>query len=494
VGPVTERPFPPGDYEVVVVGSGPGGLQTAYGLAALGVETAVISADDAPSGMFRKWPIFQRLISWTTLAAADPDEPEYERYDHNSLVGDAPEVRSLVARAMGRESIFPSRAEMEEGLAAFAERGGVRVRYGCRWERTRREGDGRLVLETSDGEYRCRAAIFAIGVTEPWKAAIPGVETVPHYAETGEPRDYEGKRVVIIGKRNSGFEVAAALLPWARQILLVSPQPVRTSVLAHATVRARYLQPLEVHGVGGGTFVLDAMIDRIERSAQGGVRVHTSGTTYPGPLTLEADAAVVATGFQTPLRDLVALGVETVSHGRIPALTPYWESMSTPSVYFAGNASQGAPELRKHGFSSGSTTVRGFRYSARVLARHVAERLGRAPVRPLLRPDDAAPALAGELARGPELWAQKGYLARVLTLDSGTGIRDDGVVPLAHFVDEAGPDAVAVCLETGRGGEIYPCVYARQSGRLREEPLDPHPLNAFDGEEYIRRLDSLVRG
>ena len=46
-------------------------------------------------------------------------------------------------------------------LEAFAERTGVRVRYGCRWTATRREptADGdTFVLETTDGEYRTRVA------------------------------------------------------------------------------------------------------------------------------------------------------------------------------------------------------------------------------------------------------------------------------------------------------------------------------------------------
>ena len=40
---------------------------------------------------------------------------------------------------MDGTSEFPSRPEMEANLAAFAERAGVAVRYGCRWESTRRE-------------------------------------------------------------------------------------------------------------------------------------------------------------------------------------------------------------------------------------------------------------------------------------------------------------------------------------------------------------------
>ena len=39
------RPFQPGEYGVVVVGSGPGGLQVSYYLSRLGIDHAVISAE-----------------------------------------------------------------------------------------------------------------------------------------------------------------------------------------------------------------------------------------------------------------------------------------------------------------------------------------------------------------------------------------------------------------------------------------------------------------
>jgi thioredoxin reductase len=392
---------------------------------------------------------------------------------------------------MDRAFDVPARPEMEAGLEAFADRTGVVARYGCRWESTRRQDDG-LVLTTSDGEYRCAAAVFAIGVTQPWNGGIPGADLAPHYVETKEAPAYRGKRLVIIGKRNSGFELANGLLPWAREIILVSPRPVRFTVLARSPLRVRYLQPYEEYVRGGsGALVVDGAIDRIERNGAGYV-VRTKGTTWPGDLDFEAEEVIVATGFGTALGDLPQLGVATTRDGRIPAQTPFWESVSAPGIFFAGNVTQGAPGLQKQGLAANSTSVNGFRYNARVLARHIAERLGYGRPRPVLRPEALVPYLLAELARAPELWIQKGYLARVVAF-TDAGIRDDGILPLEHFVDNVAEDSAAVAVEMDGEGTIYPAVYVRRAGRLSEHPLDPHPTYAFDGEAHRAALEALLK-
>ena len=488
---VVEQPFPPGEYDVVVVGSGPGGLQTSYDLRALGVRHAVISADEAPGGMFQRFPVFERLITWTKQDSPfEHGTREYEWYDHNSLLAEEPESRALMPQLMDRTYDVPSRQEMEAGLAAFAQRTGLEIRYGCRWEATRRDDDG-LVLETSDGEYRCRAAVFAIGVTEPWKAPIPGVEEARHYVDTGSPEDYRGGRVFIVGKRNSGFEVASGLLAWASEVVLASPRPVQTARIGRSPVRTRYLNPLDEYSRGGaGALVVDAAIERIERRGDG-FRISARGTTWPGELLFEADHVLVATGFRTPLLDLPELGLATVSDGRIPALTPFFESVTVPGVFFAGNASQGSPGLRKQGLASNSTSVNGFRYNARVLARHLAEKkFGIQPARPTLERERVLPYLLAELSHAPELWVQKGYLARVLSFNGA--IRDEGIVPLEHFVDQGGGDAVAVAVEMDSEARIYPAVYVRVGGRLVERSLPEHPTHFFESETHRRELASLL--
>ena len=483
---VVDGPSPPGEYPVVVVGSGPGGLQTSYCLSRAGIEHAVISQDTAPGGMFRKWPIYQRLLSWTKPdAPAERCSREYEWYDHNSLVADERECQSLVAAEMDRTFMVPSCAEMVRGLAAFADKSGLAVRYGCRWESTSRD-EGGFTLTTSDGEYRARFLVFAIGVTEPWKSTIPGVDAVPHYADTGAAKEYQGKSVLIIGKRNSGFELADGLEPWARQIFLVSPRPVQTRVLALSTVRVRYFEPLEDASWGGGTFALDAAVEGIERTDQG-FRMRAQGTTRPGEIVLETDTAIAATGFRAPLLDLPDLGLTTVGDGRIPALTPYWENTGLPNVYFAGNAMQGAAGLRKHGVGSASGTVGGYRYNARLLARHLAQRLGSLIQAERVPAEQAASFLASELRCAPELWAQKGYLARALFPNGSTDI-----VPLAHFLDNCARGSVAVTVEMNAEGEIYPVAYSRQREEIDERVLPPHHLHDYAREEYVRELQSLL--
>jgi thioredoxin reductase len=498
----TDRPFPPGEYPVVVVGSGPGAIQVSYALRRLGIDHAVISADPAPGGMFRRWPFFQRLLSWTKpYAPVDRESRAYERYDWNSLLADDADHRALMPGFMDGSSYFPSRPEMERNLATFADSTGTRIRYDTRWSATRREDgpDGpRFVLETADGEYRARVAIFAVGVAEPYSPSTPGIELAAHYAETRPAETYAGRRVFIMGKQNSGFELASGLLPWARRIVLASPSPAKLSVNTKSLVgvRARYVQPFEDHVLGGGVTVLDASIGSIERAGEGfvvGVRPSAGGEE----LAIEADEVISATGFVTPLLDLPDLGVTTFGQSRLPAQTPYWESASVPGIFFAGTIGQGAAGLKKHGMPANSGAVHGARYNARVLAGHVARTVfGTEPDRPAIAADDLVERITTELAMAPELWHQRAYLARVISLDPSAGPRDEGIVPLAAFVDGVGDDgagdALAVTLEADGTGTLYPVLYLRRDGRIEERPIDPDPLLRFDTPQVRARVADIV--
>ena len=498
-----DRPFPPGDYPVVVVGSGAGAIQVAYALRRLGIEPAVISADPAPGGMFRRWPFFQRLLSWTKpYAPVERSSRAYERYDWNSLIADEPEHRSLMPSFMDGTSYFPSRPEMEKNLATFAERTGTRIRYDTPWTATRREDgpDGeRFVLETPDGEYRARVAIFAVGVAQPNAPSTPGIELSQHYADVRPAETYAGRRVFLIGKSVSAFELATGLLQWARQLILVSPSPVKLSVDTRSLVgvRARYVQPYEDHVLGGGVSVLDASIDSIERGEGEALVVRTRRSADGSELVIDVDDVINATGFVCPLLDLPGLGVNTFGQARLPAQTPYWESASVPGIFFAGTIGQGSAGLKKHGLPANSGAVHGARYNARVLAAHVARTVfGQERDRPPIAPGDLVTTITSELATAPELWHQRAYLARAISLDAAAGPRDEGIVPLAAFVDGLGDDgsgdALAVTLEADGTGAIYPVIYLRRAGRIEERMIEPDPLLRFDTDAVRGRVEAIV--
>lgn len=488
------RPFPPGEYPVVVVGSGPGGIQVSHALSELGVEHAVISRDGSAGGMFRRFPFFQRLLSWTKPYAPVPrTDREYERYDWNSLSSERADLRAIQPELMDGSSYFPSRPEMERNLATFADRAGVRIRFGCAWESTRTDGD-RFVLATTDGEYRCRFPIFAIGEAEPMLPDTPGIEHVAHYADTRSPETYADREIFIIGKEVSAFELATGFLQWAKRIVLASPSPTKLSVNTHSLVgvRARYVQPYEDHVLGGGVVVLDASIVEVAPSGQRlVVRVRRSNTNEE--MVFEVDDVIAATGFQPPLRDLPKLGVVTYGRNRLPALTPFWESVSLRGVYFAGTVSRAAAGLKKNGIPSNSGGVGGHRYNGRILARHIARtHFGARLPRPELGPGDVVGFLLRELDHGPEMWHQRSYLCRVVSVTAEEGVRDEGVWPLAHFVDAEGPDAIAATIEANEKGENYPAFYVRRGGRVTEHLLDPDQRMRYDTPERRAALAAIL--
>ena len=243
-----------------------------------------------------------------------------------------------------------------------------------------------------------------------------------------------------MGKQNSGFELATGLLPWARRIILCSPSPAKLSVNTRSLVgvRARYVQPFEDHVLGGGVAILDASIGGIVRGPAGSDApfVVTLRPSDGGEdLVLEVDEVIAATGFVTPLLDLPALGVTTFGQAKLPAQTPYWESATVPGIFFAGTIGQGSAGLKKHGMPANSGAVHGARYNARVLARHIARTHGSGggvgPAGATARggsPDRAltagtlVDAIVSDLATAPELWHQRAYLAKVISLDPTAGI------------------------------------------------------------------------
>jgi hypothetical protein len=109
-----------------------------------------------------------------------------------------------------------------------------------------------------------------------------------------------------------------------------------------------------------------------------------------------------------------------------------------------------------------------------------------------LEAQEVIPHLLDEASHGPELWHQRSYLARAVVVDPKHGIIDDGLVPLAHFVDSARPDAVAIALESNGRDDPYPAVYILRRGSVTEHVLEPSPLLDFEGPNHRKALLSAL--
>jgi hypothetical protein len=113
-----------------------------------------------------------------------------------------------------------------------------------------------------------------------------------------------------------------------------------------------------------------------------------------------------------------------------------------------------------------------------------------------IAPDDLVATIQRELTDAPALWHQRAYLARAISLDPAVGPRDEGLVPLAAFVDGLGDDgngdAIALTLEADGSGAIYPVIYLRRGGRVEERPIDPDPLLRFDTPAANARVVEIV--
>lgn len=258
-------------------------------------------------------------------------------------------------------------------------------------------------------------------------------------------------------------------------------------------VRARYVQPFEDSALGFGVDILNASIERISR-ANGAIQLDLRQTADGSPLMVEADEVISATGFTCPLLDLPGLGVATFGQAKLPAQTAFWESSTVPGIYFAGTITQGAAGLKKHGMPAFSGAVQGHRYNGRILAAHLAEqRFGVVRERPPIAPRDLIDFLLDEATGGPELWHQKGYLARVVSLGSD-GPRDEGILPLTHALDAGDGNSIVMTVEADGAGAIYPVMYVRQGTRTEEHALEPHPLLDFRTSAHRRQIaDTLKR-
>ena len=201
-------------YDVIVIGAGPSGLTAALymtreGIDVLVIEKASVGGQIGVTQTLENYPGFDEGISGGELA---------DRLGHQ-------------ARKFGAEIL-----EAQEVTSI--------ARQGIYW-----------VVETSDGStYNSKAILMATGARYR-RLNIPGEEELMginvHFCATCDGAFYKGKKVLVIGGGNSGFEEGLFLTKFADQVDIVEflPEVKASQILQESVARNEKMTVTVNHSV-----------------------------------------------------------------------------------------------------------------------------------------------------------------------------------------------------------------------------------------------------
>ncbi|GAB3805699.1 NAD(P)-binding domain-containing protein [Micromonospora zhanjiangensis] len=437
-------------HDYLILGAGPAGLQLAALMERAGHDHLVLERGAGPGTFFTRFPRHRTLISINKVHTGFTDPELRLRMDWNSLLSDDP--RLLFTRYTGR--YFPSADDLPRYLADFAAATGARVRYDTDVTRVGRDGDGFVLADSAGRTWRCRRLVVATGVSRLYVPPISGIETAERYDTVDvDPASFVDQRVLIIGKGNSGFETADALMETAAVIHVAGPHSVRLAWQTHYVGHLRAVNNnfLDSYQLKSQNAVLDGTVESIRRRPEGGYRVlFRYARTVEALRELTYDRVIACTGFRfdASIFDDTCRPALVINH-RFPEQTPAYESSTVPGLYFAGTLTQ--QRDFKH---STNGFIHGFRYGVRALHRILTLRHhdGTWPGERLdATPEAVAAAIIARVNRSSALWQQFGVLGDV-TVVAGDAARHHEEVPVAFFAEGGlGPNrhAFVTTLEYG---------------------------------------------
>lgn len=419
----------------IILGAGPAGLQMAYFLEKAGQDYLVLEKGMSAGETFKRFPRHRTLISINKRFTGS-DDPNFNlRHDWNSLLC---ENQSISFKDYD-ENFFPHADNLVNYLKDYSDKFSLNVQCDTDIVRISKTEAGQYLLKDAKGNsYITSYLIVATGFQKSFMPAIPGIEFAECYSQMSIDRKrYENKRVLIIGKGNSGFETADHLVSSAALIHVASPNPINMAWKTHyvGNLRAINNNFLDTYQLKSQNAVLDVDILSIVKNNKGQLSATVKYRHAEDEIeVIEYDHVLVCTGFRfnDSIFDMSAKP-ETIYNGKYPKIGYDFESTNNRNMYFAGTLTHSL-DYKK----ATSGFIHGFRYNTKALFRILNMRLNGAEIAGTFlkyRLDELAEAMLLRMNSADGIWQQPGFLADAFVVE-GDSVAHIQELPLGYIVEK----------------------------------------------------------
>jgi len=310
-------------YDVIVIGSGPGGYVAAIRCAQLGLKTACVEGRETLGGTCLNVGC---IPSKALLHATHMLHEAEHNFDEMGLKGKAPSVdwkqmltykdKTIETNTKGIEFLFKkNKIDWLKGWGSIPEAGKVKV---------------------GDEVHEAKNIIIASGSEA---ASLPGVEVDEKTVVTSTGALELGKipkKMVVIGAGVIGLELGSVYARLGTEITVVEFLDAITPGM-DPEVQKTFQRMLKKQGIN---FVMGAAVQKTE-VAKGTAKVSYKLRKDDSEHEIEADTVLVATGRKPVVKGigLDDLGIKLTERGQI-AVNEHWET-SVKGVYAIGDVIEG---------------------------------------------------------------------------------------------------------------------------------------------------------